>query len=301
MTNKDKYKNFCIDKVPVYSQYWWLDALCGEENWDVILIEKNNQIIASLPYEIQKKENGKIQLGQPILTQSLGPYIIYPKNMKYSNKLSYEKKIMNELIYNLPEHDKYAQNFYYTITNWLPFYWKGFSQTTRYTYIINDLSNLDNIWNEFSSNTKNEINKVKNKVNIVYDLDPQLFYDINSITFNKQNVSMPYSFEVFDCLLKASQKNNCGKTFFAIDSQKNIHGVLFLVWDNFSSYYLMGGAGNTPYKQVSKYLIWKAIQFSSKFVNKFDFEGSMKENIEVVFRKFGAVQTPYFHIERKKL
>jgi len=51
MTNKDKYSQFCAEHrdIPIFSQPWWLDAVCSD-SWDVILIERNNKIIAFLSY-----------------------------------------------------------------------------------------------------------------------------------------------------------------------------------------------------------------------------------------------------------
>lgn len=47
MGNKSKYRNLCaVEKnIPIFSQDWWLDAVCGEENWDVIIIEKGGIIL----------------------------------------------------------------------------------------------------------------------------------------------------------------------------------------------------------------------------------------------------------------
>ena len=47
MTNKEKYYTFCdIEKtIPIFSQAWWLDAVCGDD-WDVCLVEKGNEIYA---------------------------------------------------------------------------------------------------------------------------------------------------------------------------------------------------------------------------------------------------------------
>jgi len=44
--------------------------------------------------------------------------------------------------------------------------------------------------------------------------------------------------------------------------------------------------------------IWDAIKFASTKVNRFDFEGSMVETIEISFRAFGAEQVPYFKITK---
>jgi hypothetical protein len=42
MANKQKYRKFCKKEknIPVFSKDWWLDAVCGEENWDVAIVEK---------------------------------------------------------------------------------------------------------------------------------------------------------------------------------------------------------------------------------------------------------------------
>jgi hypothetical protein len=41
---------------------------------------------------------------------------------------------------------------------------------------------------------------------------------------------------------------------------------------------------------------WHAIQFAATVTGRYDFVGSMMENVERVFRSFGAVQKPYFSI-----
>lgn len=57
MTNKDKYHIFCDHEkgIPIFNKDWWLDAVCGENNWDVALVEKGGSIVGSLPYCIDKK------------------------------------------------------------------------------------------------------------------------------------------------------------------------------------------------------------------------------------------------------
>ena len=142
MSAKSKYLALCSeeDTLPIFLNSWWLDAVCGEENWDVALSLKGDTIFGALPYFIDRKY-GFVFLTQPILTQYLGPWIRYPANQKYEKRLSHEKSVLTDLINNLPKYSLYRQNFRYTYTNWLPFYWNGFSQTTRYTYLIEDLSN----------------------------------------------------------------------------------------------------------------------------------------------------------------
>lgn len=103
--------------IPIFSQDWWLDAVCGEENWDVIIIEKGGIIVASMPYALVKQW-GFTVAGMPLLTQKLGPWIKYPDNQSYAKRLEYEKKIINKLIENIPHNiARYTQNFDYSVTN----------------------------------------------------------------------------------------------------------------------------------------------------------------------------------------
>ena len=140
MKNKDKYKKFCdTHPIPIFSQYWWLDSVCVGGEWDVALIEKGGEVFASLPYFLKKKGPFKLII-MPPLTQTMGPYINYPEGQKYARKLAYEKEVMNSLIDQLPKVDYFCQNFHSSITNWLPFYWRGFEQSTRYSYLIPEFS-----------------------------------------------------------------------------------------------------------------------------------------------------------------
>src|SRR5699024_9271998 len=125
---------------PIFSRDWWLDTVIGEDYWDVVIVEKNNEIIASLPY-LHTRKLGFTISAMPKLTQNLGPWIKYPANPDYlyANKIAFEKKILNQLICQLPEFSYFNQNFNHKVTNWLPFYWNGYQQTTRYTYIIKKL------------------------------------------------------------------------------------------------------------------------------------------------------------------
>lgn len=83
MTEKERYRNLCKTEktIPIFSRDWWMDAVCGEDNWNVILVEDNGQIIASLPYYIKKKYGLRL-ITQPPLTQTNGLWIKYPDDQR---------------------------------------------------------------------------------------------------------------------------------------------------------------------------------------------------------------------------
>jgi lipid II:glycine glycyltransferase (peptidoglycan interpeptide bridge formation enzyme) len=286
------------ENVPatIFSQPWWLDAV-APDSWDAIKIEKGGQIFARLPYVIKRKY-GLTMLTMPKLTQTLGPWL-RPYPGKYANKLSEEKELMDELIDRLPQFDVFKQNFHYSIVNWLPFYWSGFEQTTRYTYVIKSLIDLDQVWNEFDSNTRKRIRKAKKEVFVHNDHSVNEFLDLNEMTFQRQDLSLPYSRDFVRRIDKACVEHNCRKMFFAKDHKGRLHAAIYLVWDDQSAYYLMGGSDpNLRNSGAMSLLMWEAIQYAATVTNTFDFEGSMIESVERHFRSFGAKQKRYFQVTK---
>ena len=94
-------------------------------------------------------------------------------------------------------------------------------------------------------------------------------------------------------------ENNCGKTWYALDSKDNIHAAILVVFDSESAHYLISTIDPDFRNSGSAtLLIKKAIEYVSKHTSRFNFEGSMNCEIENSFRKFGAVQTQYFNISK---
>lgn len=295
---KDSYRTLCSSEpsIPLFSQAWWLDAVAGD-SWDVALIEKGGEIVASMPYLISERYGFKV-ISQPSLTQTQGPWLRHT-NAKYAKRLSREKDMMEALIDQLPKYHHFAQNWDHSQTNWLPFYWKGFSQTTRYTYRIEQLDNSDEIWAGLQQNVRTDIKKAANRENLRIrgDLPLSDFYALNVMVFQRQGKKIPYSEAFVERIDKAAAARSCRKVFIAEDDQGRHHAAVYLVWDKNSAYYLMGG-GNPELRNsgATSLCMWEAIKFASTVTDAFDFEGSMLEPVERFFRSFGAVQTPYHSI-----
>lgn len=298
MENREKYKIFCKSEpeMPVFSKYWWLDAVCGSNNWEVILLEENNKVIASLPYYLTTNK-GLRSIKMPVLTQKLGPYIKYPKNQSHLKRASFEKKVLIEIINKLPKFDSFAQNFDCSVKNWLPFYWNKFEQTTRYTYVLDDLSDLEKIYSSFDRSKKKNINKSEKIVEIKYDLPAVQFYENHKMTLKKQGREISYSMNTFLRIYNNSYQNDSGRTIYAIDDSGFIHGALFVIWDENSAYNLISTIDpDTRNSGAASLLVKEIIKFSSSVTKRFDFTGSMDENIEQSIRKFGAFQVQYFKV-----
>ena len=299
LSKKEKYRKLCSyePSIPLFSKDWWLDATCGDK-WNVCLVEKNNEILASMPYILTKNRLGMLVISQPKLTQSLGPWL-KSSSSKSVNKLSNEKYLLTDLINQLPKFDDFRQSWNHSFTNWLPFYWKGFSQTTRYTYIIKDLSDLEKIWAGFRNNICGDIRKAKNVYNLKVktDIDINSFVDLNEKVFLRQGLELPYDKSLIYKIDQACKDRKARKIFIAQDDKGRNHAGVYIVWDSNSAYYLMGGSDpDIRSSGANSLCLWEAIKFSKIVTKSFDFEGSMIEPIERFMRAFGSSQTPFFEV-----
>ncbi len=283
-------------KPTIFQQPFWLDAVAPNK-WRMIEVKKGEQVEARLPYVV-KKRFGFTWLIMPPLTQTLGPWFASHAT-KYVKQLSRQHDSITALIEQLPPFDYFSQTFHYSITNWLPFYWRSFEQTTRYTYVIEDLSDLDAVWRETRENIRTDVRKAQKQLTVRSDLSLEDFLDLNEMTFKRQGMALPYSRELVVRLDRACQKHNCRQMFFAEDTQGRLHAAIYVVWDDQAAYYLMSGSDpELRNSGATSLLVWEAIQFAATVTQTFDFEGSMIRPIERFCRAFGARQKPYLHITK---
>ena len=300
ITNKEKYKKLCASEksISLFMRHDWLNTVVGEDGWDVVLVEQSKDIVAAMPFVHKKKAGFKI-ITMPVMTPYLGVWMKYPKGQKYTNKLSYELSNYEQLISRLPKFDYYIQYLHYENTNWLPFHWQKFQQTTRYTYLLKNLKNPETIFANFRENVRREIKKAEKSLKVAEDISIEEFYDIQTKAYKAKKKKLPFSKQYLTNIIKHCVENNCGKFLYAFDKELRINAAIFIVWDTQACHYLVGGV--LPKYRTScaiSLLLWQAIQFAAQVSRSFNFEGSMIQPIERYFRAFGGVQTPYFQISK---
>lgn len=299
--NKEKYKEFCLKTyVPVYSKPWWMDAVCGEENWDVWLYISGGEIAAAMPYYLEYRQGYKY-ITKAILTQNNG--IIFKENSdrKLVRQAEFEEKIINaacKYIESL-QLDVYEQQYQTTFTNWMPFFWQGYTNILRYSYVIQDTSDMDKVWDGISSKYRNEIRKGQKLTSISEIIGVDDFYKEHEKVFLRQGKRCPFSIELWRRLYKTCLENNAGKILCSKDKEGNIHALLFLVWDERRVYQLLGGyIPEYSSSQAYPALIYHGIETAHKKGLMYDFEGSMIHQISIAFRQFGGVPMPYYRIRK---
>jgi hypothetical protein len=280
----------------IFTEPWWLDAVAPGA-WGEAVVEKGGRVAARMPW-VRARRRGRTLLVTPPLTKMLGPWIRAEPG-RTTSRLEREKDLMTELIDALPRFDAFEQNFHPSITNWLPFHWRGFDATTRYTYVLPSLADLDAVWSGTRQNVRTDVRKAAKKLTIRDDLGLDAFLDVHGKTFDRQEMAMPYGRDLVERVDAACAERGRKKTLFAVDADGAVHAAAYVVWDAGSAYYLMGGADPALRNSgAGSFVLWEAVKFAATVAPAFDFEGSMIEPIERFFRAFGAEQRPYFHVTK---
>lgn len=299
LSSKEQYVKFCVthNSIPIFLQSWWMDAVSADGKWDVLLYKENGKIIGFLIYYIVKRFGYKL-IVQPPLTQYNGIWIDYGGITNQNKKVHLEKEATDYFICELEKlkFDFYTQNFNLNFKNWLPFYWYKYSQTTRYTYQIKDISNPEKCFDNFSYAKQKQINKCISTLKSV-EISKEQFYNLLAEDHLSKNEKVIYSRQFFYNLFENCKQQNQGKIIAVADENNNLHAALFIVWDKHIAYNLIS-AFNPKLKSSggSTLVVYEAIKQMSQKVKTFDFEGSMIKGVENSFRQFGTEQVPYFSI-----
>ena len=293
--SKDKFREFCKENgnIPLFIQDWWLDLVAGDSNWDVIVDEHHDSILSAFPY-VKKKAAGFKAIGMPHLTPYMG-FWYDPKKVRDGMEVeTMASRIQNSLIDKLPPRDKLFIQLFPETSHNLKLNWDGYKAQSQHTYIIDDLTDMKQVYSEFKRNVKGDISKAKKNIRISQSTDFENFYSICSKTFDRIKKENPYDKTLMKKVFEATSQRGCGRIMVAEDENSNTHAAAFLVWDNKTTYYLAGG-GDPKLRNsgATSLLIWEAIQWAATVSLQFDFEGSMIPSVEKFFQGFGPKKTTY--------
>ncbi len=309
-SNKEIYRNLCKteETIQIFIQDWWLDAVCGADNWNVLLSYANDESVKGSLCFYVKEKMGLKYITQPKFSQNTGLWLNYPKDLSHEKKLSFEKETCFDLIKQLEEYTKanrivfYQQAFDTRYTNWLPFYWKGYQQTTAYTYRIEYISkkNENDLLLQYNNSKQKEIKRSKKrKLEFHEDLQIDVFYKHHKDTLHKRGRDISYDYSLIEKIHRTVKEHKSGTILYITNQTGEIYCARFIIWDKIGAYSL---ASSTNQEQktsgASSLLFHYCINYAKNFVDVFDFEGSMIEDVENSYRKFGTIQTPYLCINK---
>ena len=299
-SRKTLYEEFCrAENAPIYFQPWWLDVVCGPDNWSAaVSVDAQGRVWGVLPYFRTKRWGLAVILQAPMSTYS-GPLIHYPDQagQKPSYRIHFEKKVYSDLIGQLPAVALFRQNFRPDVTNWLPFFWNGFRQTTRYTYILNkeEVRQSDAL---LQSVTRKKIRQSESLFDVYVSDDFDAYLRLLQHTYRRRQLSIPLPLSHLRTVYQTAHARGNGILLLARHAvTREIVAGFFLLHNNDHAA-LVSSAQHTGAElaHINYRMIWECIQWCARQGCSLDFEGSMDPGMEHLLRAFGGRLTPYFQV-----
>ena len=283
-----------VDNSPqgsIFSKSWYLDILGVE--YSILTVKENNKIIAG----IVLAKNEINTYANPMLDKYLG-VLLQKGSSNLHKRESAEYKAMELIAKECKKIKSFDYYFHPNFDNWIPFYWNGFVQTTRYTYRINYNHSLEQIYKNFHHGiVKNNIKKgQKSGVEIKQNIPFEDLWNLVNKTFLRQGGKAPFKKEKLKMYVQELSKKDSFKSFGAYYMGKCV-AVAGAAYEPKSAYFLLNGIDieNMP-RGANTYMIYEAIKYFSDKCDYFDFEGSMLPGVEPLYRKFGGERVPYMQI-----
>jgi hypothetical protein len=296
---KEKYEKI-QSELPVFMQSWWLYSLCGEDWQPCMTFDKKGEVTGAMIYHFAKKYGMSMILPLPLSPVS-GIWFNYPiLAQKSHSKYNFEIQITEKLIAQLPKTYLTITQLGVSFTNWLPFHWQNYKQRTRYTYVIENITNLGAVHNNFNDSIKQNLKKSLQDLKVEESENVDLLYKMSKEAIERSKGKLNYTQETLNMLYFNIKKNNAGQIFEVQNTDNQAIGIALIVWDKETAYLLISG-DTKKHKSTITVLIWRVLEIlAQKGINNFDFEGSMLPHVEPFNRSFGATQKPYHLIFKAK-
>lgn len=279
-------------------QPWWLDAVCGDDNWQVCLATNGDgEITGVLPYFLRRKYGLRFIL-MPPFTDYIGPLLVYPdKQQGFARQYAFEKQTLGQLIEQLPSFHFFNQQYFPAFDYWLPFYWRGYHQTTLYTYVIDQPQETTVVYENFKGSVRTDIKKAAAQIEVRSSEDLETFIRLHRRTLEQQR-RLPYPADTLRRLDAALQQRSQRQLLLAFDTETaTAHAGLYIAYDEQTAYFMLV-AIDPSYRRFAslQLLYWEAIQQFSGKVIRIDFCGSMIEGVERATRAFGAKRIAHYRV-----
>jgi len=302
-SNREKYQEAISQQdVDIFLHPWWLDIVCGKNKWAPFLIEGHNSRIDGIwPVPMQQNFLGKHISRQPGLTPVLGMRIFTPNAISNPAKREkFKQKTIRKFLSGLKKQEIRFLNQYFPkeFEKEQEFAWQGFRNENYSRYILESIKDHENIWGNFEGDIRANIKKAENIFQIkISDNGANLFPFIEGNILNSES---------FTQLTAQSISRSYSKVIYG-KKDNAIKGACFILVDKSKAYLLCLGVDNDEKNSgLSSLLIWEGIQYASKFVDTFDFGGSMIPGISKFMQGFTRdklvyLRMRYYHNQLTKI
>lgn len=297
----DRWNAF-VDRSPqgaMFCYTWWLEAT-AKSRFTLLAAVENGAIAAGMPLAL----DGQGRINVPPLTRTLGVLYRPQDGVSQHRQLSNQRRWLAALLDHVPR-DRFVQTcLHHSIVDWLPFKWRGFQQTTRYTYVIEygDMTEGD-LRRRLSKGMKSTINgAVRNGIRVEQSDDFELLYRFEELSYERQGLRFNVPYADLQPLDDAIKKNGCRVIFKAVDASGRAQAMIYVASTAKSAFLLLSGS-DARFRRLGGHslALWEAVKHFRGRSACMNFCGSDIPAIEQHIRCFGGTLTPYFHIFNEDL
>jgi Acetyltransferase (GNAT) domain len=283
----------------IFAQRWWIDIVTDGSATFLGCFDKD-RLVAGTPVWTQSTLR-VTRLRQPVLTPYWGPLVRRPDGSDVV-PTRVEVNALTALADALLAWPDVTMQWHHSLRNWLPFYWAGFEQTTRYTYRIPALGDAETLRRSLHESVRRKLALAEREGLVASDMvDPNLVARLARSSMERQGASSSSSLpQTWARLADAAQARGCIFTNAVIDSDGNARAATAIVWDDKCAYnILVGSDARFMDRSSGTVSTWRAVEYASTVVPEFDFEGSMVRGVSVFYGTFGGELCPYLHVLRR--
>ena len=279
----------------VFALSWWLDAV-AHNSWRAHVIDAGEEPAAAWPSAVHRTRWGQL-LTAPPLTPFLGPLFSPSAGRGRSREL----KLLESLVEALGDAAHIEARCHPGFDYWTPLSWQGFTQTTRYTWRLEDVSDTDAAFSGLRDNIRGDVRKARKQGVTVVPGDLAEFLSVHASTVSQKGLGevAAASRQALERIEAAASGRDARTILLARGDEGEVHAGGYFVRDWRYVYYLMGGSDPAHRSSgATSLLLWAAIEEAAQRGLGFDFEGSMLRPVERFFRAFSGVPVAYSVVRR---
>ena len=267
-----------------------MDTVCHGKQWDVALVhDPDGRIAAAMPYHYGSRWGLRYIL-QPQLTQYNGPWY-----RPGSNATAAAQQLAN-LFRSM--HPLFFQQSFAPGTP-AGSEWDGYTVTQRPTYRIDDISDPQQVFDDFDKQRRQRPIRRAAKTLHPVNLTPEHFarFHADYWASRGQRDQLPHDFIVR--IIQTALDRKQGLLLGVADAEGKLHAGRFVAYDNRCAYALLSALNPDGHANgASPLLFWLIIQQLAGQTKAFDFEGSTDPGIAFSYSLYGAHPATYCRLTR---
>ncbi len=276
----------------LFCRSWWLDATAGPGHWrHADVCDADGRLVATWPAALRHTRFGDVLTGAP-LTPYLGPLLSAGDGRQ---RRSREVDQLERLAHALRPYAHVDARCSPRLDYWAPLAWHGFSQTSHYTWRLEDVSDEEATLARLQSSARRQVSKAQRLGIVVEGGSVDDLVALQRQTFERQEAAGAGPPEALVRRIAAAvDDHHAGEILVARDDTGRAHSAAMFVDDESTTWYLLG-ASDTELRASgsASLLMWEGIRRAGVRCTAFDFEGSMLRHLERFVRNFGGEPVPY--------